>query len=301
MPELPEVQTTVNGLNAEVKGKKITDVWTDYRSNFHIGKNNIKNPEYFTEFKKDVVGTTITRAARQGKNILIHLSNGKTMLVHMKMTGHFLYGKYLFDGTAWRPAEEGPLHDPFNRFVHLVFTLSNAKHLAFSDLRKFGKVFIFDTENEATIEDLMHLGPDPLIDNFTYAVMKKQLMLRPNGKIKQVLMDQHVISGIGNIYSDEMLWASDIHPLSIVANIPEAALKKLYRAMRTVLSKGIDFGGDSDSDYRNIHGEAGAFQHRHNAYRRTGKPCPRKDGGIIRRLVVGGRSGHFCDQHQTLY
>src|SRR3989338_1533079 len=163
MPELPEVQTTVDGLNAEVKGLKITDVWTDYKSHFHIGKNNIKNPRYLSEFQKHVIRTTLVGAEREGKNILMHLDNGKTMLVHMKMTGHFLYGAYKKTKGVWKPVtKDSPLLDLYNRFIHLVFSLSNGQHLAFSDLRKFGKVFIFETSSRKTIEDLMHLGPDPL-------------------------------------------------------------------------------------------------------------------------------------------
>lgn len=302
MPELPEVQTTVNGINDEVKGLIITDIWTDYRSVFHAKKNNIKNPEYFLQFKKDVVGAKITSAERQGKNILIHLSNKKTMLVHMKMTGHFLLGKYIFDGKTWKPKEvSGPLVDPYNKHVHLVFTLSNKQHLAFSDLRKFGKVFVFDTENIHTIEDLMHLGPDPLKKDFSYAIFKERLLTKSKSKIKQVLMDQHVISGIGNIYSDEILWASGVHPLSVVGKIAEKNLKEMFKYTRVILKKGIHFGGDSDSDYRNIYGVPGEFQNKHNVYRKTGKPCLKKDTGVIKRLKVGGRSTHFCDTHQTLF
>ena len=94
MPELPEVQTTVDGINSEVKGFKIIDVWTSYNSPFHYGKDNVKNPKYFTIFKKSVIGNKITSAERHGKNVLIHLSNDKTILAHMKMTWHFMYGKY---------------------------------------------------------------------------------------------------------------------------------------------------------------------------------------------------------------
>jgi len=112
-------------------------------------------------------------------------------------------------------------------------------------------------------------------------------------------MDQEIISGIGNIYSDEMLWSAGIHPLSVASKIPLPQLKLLYKAMLEVLHKGIDFGGDSDSDYRNIYGERGKFQHKHNAYRRTGQPCPKRNcDGTIRRLVIGGHSAHFCDKHQ---
>ena len=112
-------------------------------------------------------------------------------------------------------------------------------------------------------------------------------------------MDQSIISGIGNIYSDEILWRAGVHPLSNPIAIPEKNLKLMFKATKEILNKGIDFGGDSMSDYRNIEGLPGKFQSKHEAYRRTGKPC-RKKGckGIILRKVIGGRSAHFCSVHQ---
>ena len=114
-------------------------------------------------------------------------------------------------------------------------------------------------------------------------------------------MDQTLIAGIGNIYSDEILWRAGVHPLSIVGKIPAKNLKLMFAAMKKVLKEGIDFGGDSMSDYRNIRGERGHFQERHCAYRRRGKPCGKNDGGIIKRMIVGARSAHFCPVHQKLY
>jgi formamidopyrimidine-DNA glycosylase len=303
MPELPEVQTTVDGINKEVASLTITDVWTDYNSLFHAGKNNIKNPEYFSHFKKDVIGAKIKSASRVGKNILMHLSNGKTILTHMKMTGHYMYGKYVFENKTWQPeAKSGPLRDPFNRHIHLVFTLSNKKHLAFSDARKFAKVFVFDIENEKQIEDLMHIGPDPLSPDFTFKLFKEQLLKRKTWKIKQALMEQSLIAGIGNIYADEMLWVAGIHPFSIVSAIPEKNFKAMFASAKPLLKRGIDFGGDSDSDYRNIYGEPGKFQNKHNAYRRTSESCTKRGcPGTIKRLKIAGRSAHFCDTHQKLF
>ena len=114
-------------------------------------------------------------------------------------------------------------------------------------------------------------------------------------------MDQEIISGIGNIYSDEMLWASSIHPEEKVSNITGAQFAKLFKEMKSVLSKGIDFGGDSMSDYRRIDGQKGEFQNHHNVYRKAKEKCGRKNcKGVIIRKVVGGRSAHFCNVHQKL-
>jgi len=297
MPELPEVTTTVNGLNSVLKKLSITDVWTDYfLRTKHKRTDNIKNRNYFETFKKEIVGKKFVKAERRGKNVLIHLSGGKTILIHMKMTGHLLYGKYDFH-EKWT-SKEKLLSDPFNQFIHLVFTLSNKRQLAFSDMRKFGKVFVFETKEQNNIPDLKELGPEPL-DHFTISKFKERLLLRQNGKIKQVLMDQHIVAGIGNIYSDEILWASDIHPERKVSEISDRELKKMFTAMTKVLKLGVKMGGDSMSDYRNIRGEKGNFQKSHKAYRRTGQKCLKRGcPGSITRKVIGGRSAHFCNVHQ---
>ncbi|MDB5238778.1 MAG: Formamidopyrimidine-DNA glycosylase [Candidatus Parcubacteria bacterium] len=310
MPELPEVQTTVQGLNRRISGLTIKDAWTDYGSSFHKGKDSIKDAPYFVFFRKQIAGARVIQVDRKAKNILIRIQKGashSTILIHMKMTGHVMYGSYAFDGTKardpWTPApgERASLSDPFNRFIHFVLTFSNSKNVVLSDMRKFAKVtLIADADLEKTIH-LEHIGPDPLEKTFTFEVFRDRLQRRPTGRVKTVLMDQSVIAGVGNIYSDEALWRAGLHPEERVGNIPDLLLKKLYASTLQVLKKGIDFGGDSMSDYRNIDGERGKFQEQHRAYRRAGKKCD-KPGcpGMIIRKVVGGRSAHFCDTHQKI-
>lgn len=314
MPELPEVQTTVNGLNPAIRGLRISDVWTDYDSAFHRGKDSIKDPAYFVHFKKAVVGATIERVDRIAKNILIRIARGTgksaerhAILIHMKMTGHLMIGRYVFDAHAardqWKPAADASpaLHDPYNRFVHLVFTLSNKKHLVLSDMRKFAKVTLIREDDLGKTVHLEGIGPDPLTREFTFDAFKARLLRRPTGRVKNVLMDQTVIAGVGNIYSDEALWRAGLHPEERVMNIPDSYLRKLYSALIAVLRRGIDFGGDSMSDYRNIDGERGRFQEHHKVYRKKGERCSKPGcGGTIIRKVVGGRSAHFCDTHQKL-
>ncbi|MHB1330606.1 MAG: bifunctional DNA-formamidopyrimidine glycosylase/DNA-(apurinic or apyrimidinic site) lyase [Minisyncoccota bacterium] len=302
MPELPEVQTTVNGLNATVRGKKIVDVWTDYKSAHKMHRDSIKDKAFFEIFKKKVSGRKIVKSERRAKNVLIHLSGGYTLLVHMKMTGHILYGKYEMLNNKWRAVNDKNLQDPFNQFIRFVLILDNDMHLVLSDMRRFAKVTILDTEEKDGSPHLKDLGPEPLEASFAYPKFKERLMKKPGGKIKQVLMDPKIIAGIGNIYSDEILWRSGVHPTSAVANIPEKNIREMFRVMKATLKRGIDFGGDSMSDYRNIRGEKGKFQEHHQAYRRTGKKCTKKGcSGTIEKMVVGGRSAHFCNTHQTLF
>lgn len=300
MPELPEVETTTRGLRKTISGLTIVDVWTDLATKDKRQSGAVANPKYFKIFRKEILNKKILSVERRAKNILINISGGKTILVHLKMTGHLLYGKYKFNKNRWTPDEHGPLHDPFNRFVHVVFTFSNGKHLAFSDARKFGKITLLDTKTAHDTKHLNNIGPEPLEKHFTIEKLRERLNKKPNGKIKTVLMDQSIIAGIGNIYSDEILWRAGVNPERQVKKIKDSELKLMFKAMKEVLTKGIEFGGDSMSDYRNIHGLPGKFQMHHEAYRRTGEKC-RKKGckGIIKRKVVNSRSAHFCSIHQA--
>lgn len=361
MPELPEVQTTVNGLQEYVIGATIVDVWTDYAS-FKRGKggkgsgggnggkksskmrpdfeSTIKSGSFLQKiFLPNTKGAQIVAAERRAKNILIHLSNGHTILIHLKMTGHLLHGKYNYQNTAWKPAVmSGPLADPFNRFIRLIFTLNSGgrdnknknlnnnseqtTHLALSDTRRFAKVTILKTADLHKSHHLNGIGPEPLEDGFTFTKFSevilgtmrdkkgKKIDRNSNKPIKPTLMDQTVVAGIGNIYADESLWRAGIDPRSKVGRITVTKLRELYNAIRTTLRKGIDFGGDSMSDYRNILGERGRFQEQHRAYRRTSKPCGKIFGensskktcpGIIKRIVLAGRSTHYCPKHQIRY
>jgi len=301
MPELPEVTTTVNGLNAVLPKHVVHDVWTDYfLRTKHTRTDNIKNKTFFEKFKKEIVGSKFINAERRGKNVLIHLSGNKTVLIHMKMTGHLLYGKYIWDNSAWK-SDQKNLRDPFNQFIHFLIQFENGSALAFSDMRKFAKVTLIETENLQDHPDIKILGPEANDLKLTWKTLKQQLLKRPKCKIKTVLMDQSVVAGIGNIYSDEILWAAGIHPERTVENLTDRDNRNiLWHAIR-ILAHSVTLGGDSMSDYRNIHGERGNFQNSHKVYRRTKQKCLKRGcGGTIVRKVIGGRSAHFCDTHQKL-
>ena len=282
MPELPEVHTTVMGLRPVIVGRTIKSVWSD----FHIGtshghKQNLKNRNYLKEFKKIVVGARIVSVERKGKNILINLNNKYTIIVHMKMTGHLMTGAY-------------------DKFIHFRATLSHGKELCLSDMRKFASVCVEETDELDMHEGLNVLGTDALQIGIKEFIEKIQT--RRDTPIKSVLLDQKVVAGIGNIYSDEILWASLVHPLSRSGGIPQRVLQTMYKHSQRILRQSIRLGGDSMSDYRNVEGKKGGFQKLHKAYRQTGKKCQRRGcGGIIRRMMVRGRSAHFCSKHQKMY
>jgi formamidopyrimidine-DNA glycosylase len=294
MPELPEVETTTRGLQSTVKGQKITGIWTDWEKMFR-GTTSSK-------LSKEIIGTQFTSFERRGKNILAHLSNGYTLIMHMKMTGHFMYGEYVYHKkeNAWKPKDStSPLADPFNRFIHVVFSLSDGKHLVFCDARKFGKIELIKTSDIFGHVRVGTLGPEPLESDFTYEAFAERLHRKRRSKIKPSLLDQTIIAGIGNIYSDESLFRSGIHPETIIEDISKPKLKNLHTNIQAVLEYGIDFGGDSTSDYRNIHGEHGGFHETHKVYRRAGKTCTKRGcKGIIERTVVATRGTYICPHCQ---
>jgi len=282
MPELPEVHTIVTDLKKFIPGLKITDVWTD------VSK--------FKKIKKGVVGEKIINVERRGKNILIGLANSKTIIVHQKMTGHLMYGKWEMKNKKWQSVLLGPMRDdPENRFIHLLFFLGSGRQLALCDMRKFAKVIVLPTEKIP--EEFEKMGPEPFDKKFNFKKFS-EIMGSKGGKIKSVLMDQNVIAGIGNIYSDEILWLSGVHPLSKTSGIKEVELKKIYQSIRPILNKAIKARGSSYIDYRDAQGKKGRYQEMRNAYGLKGQKCKKRDGGIIEKIKVGGRSAHFCPIHQ---
>lgn len=284
MPELPEVQTIVSDLNKVLPRLKITDIWTDW----------------FENFKKELIGRKILNLKRRAKFILINLSENKTLIIHQKLTGHLLYGKWKWVKNGWMSVLSGPIqNDPRNRFLHLILNLSNGFQLALSDLRKFAKVLIWNTDELENLADIKNLGPEPLSKEFTFEKFQ-EIFSKKRGKIKQALMNQSVISGIGNIYSDEILWEAGIHPLTSAQKLSQEESKKIYKTIPKVLNLAIKFHGDSMSDFRRPSGEKGGYQNIQNAYQMDGTKCKKRDGGIIKRIKIGGRSAHFCPVHQKI-
>ena len=287
MPELPEVETTVLDLRKKVLNRTFLDVWTDF-------PKMIKLPNSFEQFKREIKGEKIEKIWRRGKNILFDFSGDKTLLIHQKLTGHLLLGYWILDNGYWRPKNPGLLGERINTYIHLLFTLDNGKMLVLSDLRKFAKVELLDKK---TLEkELISLGPEPLEKGFTFERFKECLSEK-KGRIKQVLMDQKVIAGIGNIYSDEILWQAKIHPFKETKQLRDEEIKKIYDTMREILPKAIGVGGESISDFRRISGEKGGFDPLRKVYRREGEKCQRC-GTIIKRIKLAGRSAHFCPNCQ---
>jgi formamidopyrimidine-DNA glycosylase len=287
MPELPEVETTVRDLQKKVLGRTFVDVWTDF-------KKIIKRPKKFEEFKKEIKGKKIKKVWRRGKNILFNLTELRALLIHQKLTGHLLLGYWILDDGYWKPKTKGLREEKINTFVHLLFTFDNGQMLALSDLRKFAKVELLTKEELK--KELSSLGPEPLEKDFTFEKFEECLKGK-KGKVKQVLMDQNIIAGIGNIYSDEILWQAKVHPFREIKRLRDEEIKDIYQAMRKILPKAIELGGESISDFRRPAGEKGGFDLLRKVYRREREKCSRC-GTIIKRVKLAGRPAHFCPQCQ---
>ncbi len=284
MPELPEVETIVKGLNRTVIGKKITGVVSDWPKMIkQITTSKLTERIKNAKFKK---------FWRRAKNVVGELDNGLSLVFHLRMTGHLLYRPQ--DPTKYSQA----LKDPYNKYVHFKLLFSNGFELAFSDLRKFGTVNLVETKGLAGFFRGKKLGPEPLAKGFTFPVFAK-ILAGQRRRIKQVLMDQSLISGVGNIYGDEILFAARIRPSRKANEITAAEQKKLFRAIKKVLEKAVKYRGTSISDFRDVKGEKGNFQKVLAVYRQTGKPCPRKCGGKITRIKIGQRSAHYCPKCQV--
>ena len=288
MPELPEVQTIVSDLNKKIIGRKIIGVWFD-------APKLIKKPKP-TEFEKKIKGLKIIEIKRRGKNILIYLTGDKLLLVHQKLTGHLLYGKWQIANGKAVSLLKGLLQEKVNDYIHLIFYLDNGWQLALSDLRKFAKVLFGSKEEVEKLPDLTELGSEPLDKNFTVDKFMSLMNLK-KGKIKQVLMNQEIIAGIGNIYSDEILWTAKINPFKSANQLKIKELKAIYSAMKIILKKAVKLRGTSIGDYRDTVGKAGGYAEIKKVYQREGEPCQRCKMPI-KRVKIGGRSAHYCSKCQ---
>ena len=297
MPELPEVQTIIDDLNQKIRGDVITDFWSDWKKSVRppTGKGEgVKMP--VERFIEGIKGRKILSASRIGKNIFLNLSGGKTIYIHLKMTGHLLVKR---PPKADQPRAEKVKSDEkdyfsekVNQYIHHIFYLKSGRTLEFSDLRKFGKIILEDTDKVGEISEIKSLGVDAMSKEFSLEKFD-EILGKKTTKIKLLLMDQSKIAGIGNIYVSEILHEAGILPMRPAGKVSREERKKLYCAIKKVLEKGIRLRGTSDSDYRDTDGAPGRFQEALKMYRRAGKKCA-KCGTIIERIKLGQRGTFFC-------
>jgi formamidopyrimidine-DNA glycosylase len=273
MPELPEVETVVRGLEKIILGKTISTVKI-YSPKIH--------KDSYPGWEDDLIGGKFIGIGRRGKNILIDLDNNKTIWVHLKMTGHFYYL---------------PSSQPIDKHDLMVISLKNDKNsLRFNDYRRFGRVRLFSSDKIMNQKGLVDLGPEPLEisgQDFINLFRKSSRMTKP------ALLDQTFLAGLGNIYSDESLFAAGIHPRRLTVNISRRKLFSLHKIIQQMLKRAIRLMGTSVDTFAGVNGQPGKYQKYLMVYGREGEPCP-KCFGKIRRKRIGSRSAHFCPRCQRI-
>jgi len=281
MPELPEVETIRRDLDQKIRGKKIKDIITD-------------NPKIFTPnfslIKKKIKNQVVQNLKRRGKLLIFKLKNGLYVLIHLKMTGQLVYAdkkKLVVGGHPIVGEKSLP-----NKFTHATFFFSDGSVLYFNDVRKFGYIKLVDKDSLEKV--LENFGMEPLSQKFTLNKFKKILAKHPKNKIKQLLMTQKDIAGLGNIYADESCFYAHIRPTRLVGTLKEEEIKKLYSSVKRVLKLSIKNRGTSFNTYVDGSGKKGNFVPLLKIYRREGEKCKRGDGGIVKKVRIGGRSAHYC-------
>ena len=274
MPELPEVQCVVDALRGKnIAGRRISSAAVYW-------PKTIAEPDPAV-FCKTIKGRTIRRIGRRGKYILFDLSGGLTLMIHLRMTGRL----------NWEPRDQ-----PRNKHEHVILAVGETHSLRFQDTRKFGRIWL----TAAPERILDRLGPEPLEENFTVERFSEMLQTT-NRQIKPLLLDQHFLAGLGNIYVDEALWESGIHPQRTSRSLTVHEVRDLHRAIPQVLKKGLrNLGtslGTGKSNFYLPGSRPGGNAEKLSVFRRTGKACPRCDSTIV-RLVVAQRSSHICPDCQ---
>jgi len=284
MPELPEVATIRLGLEKYLIGSTIEDV-------------EIRLAKQISGDTQAIIGATVQAVRRFGKGLVIDLSNGLSITVHVKMTGQLIYeGPRLSSKRVLSPTVGGTLP---NQFTHVIFKLTEKggdAHLYYNDIRQFGWIKIIETAQLSEQPYFKELGPEPLkeltLEKFSDILKKKKTPIKP------LLMDQKIIAGVGNIYANDALYAAKIHPTRKANTLTEKEVASLLKELEKVLRKGIEVGGASEWQYVNATGEKGGYQNFFQVYGKVGKPCQRC-GTKIEKTVMGGRGTFFCPTCQV--
>ena len=282
MPELPEVETVMRGLAPVMQGQVIAQA--------HVNRPDLRWP-FPERMAERLTGQAVLGLRRRSKYILLDLSGGETLLVHLGMSGRILVsgdpsGRFVRD----HPAPEK--HD------HVVFDMANKARVTFNDPRRFGAMDLMSTAQGEAHPLLKQIGPEPFGNAFNEYYLATTLSARKT-PIKTALLDQKIIAGLGNIYVCEALFRAGISPLCKAADLSRDRAAALVPVIRQVLQEAIDAGGSSLRDFRQADGELGYFQHNFAVYGREGEDC-RSDGcpGVILRAVQSGRSSFYCEQCQ---
>ncbi len=288
MPELPEVETVRRGLEPVMQGARFASV--------EARRPDLRWP-LPPDFAARLQGQTVTGLGRRAKYLLIDLSSGEVLLMHLGMSGSF---RVSHDGGSHKPGNYHRAPPQHSVHDHVVFHMSNGADIAFNDPRRFGSMKLVPRDKLDQEPLLRALGPEPLGNAFDAAMLARACRAKKTS-LKAALLDQRVVAGLGNIYVCEALWRARLSPKRRASTIaarsgaPNERAVALVQAIRDVLEDAIRAGGSSLRDHRRTDGELGLFQHQFAVYDREGERCPRRGcGGTIKRIVQGGRSTFFC-------
>ena len=287
MPELPEVEIIKRSLIKMVNNAKIIDI-----------KIKNKNLRYkiTNMFSKHLIGEKITNISRRSKYLIFHFKN-KILLVHLGMTGKFLVFRSK-DNKMFKTSFYYDLNI-LKKHNHLFFILNNGFTLVYNDVRRFGFFKIFETIKLTKVNFLKKLGPEPLSDLFNQKYFKKFIKNKKKN-VKNLLMDQTFVSGLGNIYVNEALFLSKIHPLKLSNNLSRKNIYNLILNIKSVLKISIYKGGSSFKDFKNIYGKSGKFQQFFRVYGKENKNCSRIScRGKIKKIFISHRSSFYCSLCQN--
>ncbi len=283
MPELPEVETIRKGLEKYLVGHKIENI-------------EIKVPKLFQGDVENVKGAKVQKVRRFGKGLVIDLSNGNSLAIHIKLTGQLIYqGIDVPKGTKVSKDKVGTVP---SKFTHVIFKLDKAAYLYYNDLRRFGWIKVVPTDEVHDLPFFKSMGPEPSVAKamegkaLTFEYFKKVLM-NSNLAVKPLIMDQKRIGGIGNIYANDALYLAKIDPKRPAKTLSSQETKKLYDAIHKVMAKGLKYGGSSELTYVNVLGQEGEYQRHTLVYGRQGDVCER-DGERIKKYFLGGRGTYWC-------
>ncbi len=280
MPELPEVETLKLGLHKYLVGHKILDV-------------DVQSRRIFRDDENQIIGGKIVDIRRFAKVLSFDLSNGKSFIVHIKLTGQLIYrGPNLKEDIELSKKVAGLP----GKSTHVIFKLDRNGTLFYNDFRRFGWIKIVDTKDVETSEFIGKLGPEPLkdltLENF------REIISRSKSPIKVILMDQARIGGVGNIYANDSLWMSKIHPQRPANSLTKTEQKELFKNLVAVLKEGIKYGGASELNFVTAEGTDGGYQNHFRSYGQQNKLCQRCRKAKIEKYFLAGRGTYFCPNCQ---
>jgi len=280
MPELPEVETVRRGLTPAMEGRVIEGL--------QVNRADLRFP-FPERFEARIEGARVTRMGRYAKFLVTELDTGEALIMHLGMTGRFTVNA--------NPTAQFH-HDPgtYAAHDHVIFTMQGGATVTYNDVRRFGFMELWPTDDMQNYPRLKAMGPEPLSNRFNADYLNEALRGK-HTPIKAALLDQSVVAGLGNIYVCEALFRSGISPRRKASTIPGARAERLAPAINAVIAEAIEAGGSSISDFASASGDLGYFQHGFGVYDRAGEAC-KTCPGTISRIVQSGRSSFYCGKCQ---